>query len=156
MITIRPLTSGDSGRVVTLYQSLTDEERYLRFFTVYPAHLRRWACSLTEQSADQYAIGAFASKELLGVANYVRCSERDHAEAAVVVAHDEQFRGIGTALLNQLGKIAKRSGIRYFVAEVLTENQSMMHVISESGWPCSRRRDGSVLHIELDLDDVSE
>jgi hypothetical protein len=34
---------------------------------------------------------------------------------------------------------------------VLTENHAMRHVISDARWPCTRRIDGSELHIEIDL-----
>jgi L-amino acid N-acyltransferase YncA len=152
--TIRPLQPRDTGQIVELYRSLTDDERYFRFFTLNPAHLQKSAQSLTEPSADQYSIGAFAAETLLGVANYVKCDPSGYAEAAVVVAHTEHFRGVGTALLLSLGKAAMGNGIHHLVADVLAENHPMLHVIADSGWPCRRHLDGSVLHIEIDLDDV--
>ncbi|MGZ5395160.1 MAG: N-acetyltransferase family protein [Mycobacterium sp.] len=102
----------------------------------------------------QYALGAFASHKLLGVANYIACATPGAAEVAVVVAHDEHLRGVGTALLRRLGQIAKSNGIHRLVAEVLVQNHSMLHVLFDVGWPCARRQDDSVLHVEIDLDKV--
>lgn len=153
VIVIRPLSPADSDRVMALHQTLTEEERYLRFFTVHPADPQKWARSLTELSPDQYAVGAFDSKGLLGVADYVKSTrQQGYAEVAVVVAHGEHFRGVGTAVLLQLGRAAKRNGIDHLVAEVLAENCSMLHVITDAGWPCSRHLEGTVIHIEIDLD----
>lgn len=142
---------------MALYQALTEEECYFRFFTLHPADLRKWARSLTEPSPDQYAIGAFNAQGLLGVANFVKSTQQQScAEVAVVVAHGEHFRGVGTALLLQLGEAAKRDGIDRLVAEVLAENYEMIHVITDAGWPCSRHLDGSVVHIEIDLAEATE
>jgi GNAT superfamily N-acetyltransferase len=77
---------------------------------MHPAQLQRYARSITERSNDQYCLGAFDSEKLLGVANYVACKTPGDAEVAVVVAHNEQMRGVGTALLRRLGEIAKENG----------------------------------------------
>lgn len=154
VVTIRRLDPPDADDLVRLYETLTEDERYLRFFTVHPAHLQTRARSLTDHANGQYAVGAFSSDKLLGVANYVACATSGEAEMAVVVAHAEHLRGVGTALLRRLGQIAKSNGIHRLVADVLVQNRSMLHVISDTGWPCVRRQDGSVLHVDIDLDKV--
>ena len=72
----------------------------------------------------------------------------------MVVAHNEHLRGVGTALLRRLGEIAKENGLHYLVADVLAENYLMLRVMADAGWPCTRPLDGSVLHVEMDLDAV--
>lgn len=100
------------------------------------------------------ALDAFDSARLLGVANYVTCKTPGYAEVAVVVAHNEHLRGVGTALLRRLGDIAKENGLHYLVADVLAENYLMLRVMADAGWPCTRHLDGSVLHVEMDLNAV--
>ena len=151
VISLRALRPDDAADVVDLYDSLTDEERYFRFLTMHPAHLADWAKSLTQSKAGQYSIGAFQAGKLLGVANYVACLTPDDAEVAVVVAHSEHLRGVGTALLRRLGQIAKDNGIHRFVADVLWENHLMLQVLGDAEWPSVRRLDGSVLHVTVDL-----
>jgi L-amino acid N-acyltransferase YncA len=156
VIALRRLTLGDAADVVRLYETLSDDERYLRFFTSQPADLERRAMSLIDLSQKQYALGAFSVSKLLGIANYIESDAPDCAEVAVVVAHDEHFRGVGTALLRRLGEIAKANSVHHLVAQVLAENHSMMRVLTDSGWPCTRRLDGSVLQIDIELDNVTE
>lgn len=151
VISLRQLKPSDTDGILSLYQSLTDEERYFRFFTMRPASLEGWARSIAELRSGQYAIGAFGSGRLLGVANYNACHQPGYAEVAVAVAHAEHLRGVGTALLRRLGEIAKVNGFHHFVAEVLAENHLMLRVLSDGGWPCTRHLDGSVLHVEIDL-----
>jgi hypothetical protein len=69
VISLRQVDSDDAADVVRLYESLTDDDRYFRFFTLHPAHLQGYARSITEWSNDQYCLGAFDSEKLLGVAN---------------------------------------------------------------------------------------
>ena len=78
------------------------------------------------------------------------------AEIAVVVAHEQHARGVGTALLQKLGRIAHRAGLRHFVADVLAENYAMRRVIADAGWPITQHRDGSVLSVEVNLDDIDD
>ena len=104
VILLRQLELSDAEEILVLYESLTDEERYFRFFAMHPAHLADWARSIAEPRDDQYSVGAFSSGKLLGVANYFACEQPGYAEVAVVVAHAEHLRGVGTALLRRLGR----------------------------------------------------
>jgi len=152
VISLRQLKPADADDIVQLYESMTDEERYFRFFAMHPAGLDGWARSIAEPRDGQYSLGAFTAGKLLGVANYMVCSKPGDAEVAVVVAHAEHLRGVGTALLRRLGQIAKANGLHRLVAAVLWENHLMLRVLADAGWPCTRRLDGSVLNIEVDLD----
>jgi RimJ/RimL family protein N-acetyltransferase len=158
VISIRQLMPDDGDEIVRLYETLNDDERYFRFFTMCPAHLQARARSITECNNDQYSLGAFDSGDsgkLLGVANFIACKDSGYAEVAVVVAHDQHLRGVGTALLHRLGEIARNYGFHHFVAEVLAENHPMLRVLSDVGWPCTRHLEGSVLHVEIDLDAIA-
>ena len=153
-VSIRRLDSGDFDEVVALAATLTDEERYRRFFTMHPADQEAWARSLTERSSDQYSLGAFDSGKLIGVANYYTCPPPGYAEVAVVVAHSQHLRGVGTALLRRLGLVARENGLHHFIADILAENYPMLRVMSDAGWRFERHLDGSVLEVDFDLDNV--
>ena len=155
-VTVRPLDPDDYDAVVCLAAELSAEERYMRFFTVHPAYVGEWAMSLTAPAKGIVALGAFESGDLIGVANYAELPRRGYAEIAVVVAHEQHDRGVGTALLRALAEIALDAGQRCFVADVLFENYAMRRVLTDAGWPMTQHRDGSVLSVEMNLEDIDE
>ncbi len=155
-VTIRRLTPGDYDAVVALAIDLSDEERYLRFFTLRPTYVNEWALSLTAPAAGVVALGVFECGQLIGVANYAELSQPGCAEIAVLVAHEQHERGVGTALLRALAHIAKGAGQHRFVADVLFENYAMRRVLADAGWPITQHRDGSVVSVEMNLDDIDD
>ena len=44
--------------------------------------------------------------------------------------------------------------MHHLIAEVLADNHPMLRVMTDAGWPCTRHLDGSVLHVEVDLDAI--
>jgi GNAT superfamily N-acetyltransferase len=152
VVSLRRLGEHDTAAVLALHEQLPDRDRYLRFFTIRPAHLEQLARQLTAPNSTCGAIGAFDGDQLIGVANYV--VDHDHpqsAEVAIAVAHDHRV-GVGTALLGHLGQIAIAHGIGRFTADVLATNHLMLQVLSDAGWSHKRLGDdGLVLHFQIDL-----
>jgi hypothetical protein len=56
LVSLRRLDRDDLGAVIALSETLTESERYFRFFTAYPAYLKNWARSLAERSNKQFAL----------------------------------------------------------------------------------------------------
>lgn len=152
--TLRILGPEDYDAVASLAVCLSAEERYQRFFTVHPTYIAEWALSLTKPAEGIVALGAFESGELVGVANYAELPRPGECEIAVVVAHEQHERGVGTALLKALGHIAREAGQHRFVADVLFENFAMRRVLHDAGWPIIQHRDGPVLSVEIDIDAI--
>jgi GNAT superfamily N-acetyltransferase len=73
------------------------------------------------------------------------------AELAFAVVDDCQGQGLGTLLMRHLVAIARRSGLREMVAEVLADNAPMLRVFERSGLHRVIRRDGAVVHVTLQL-----
>jgi RimJ/RimL family protein N-acetyltransferase len=156
LVSIRRLDVDDLDGVIALSETLTESERYFRFFTAYPSYLNHWARSLAQRSDKQFALGAFESGRLIGVASYFMCNEPGCAEVAIVVAHQEHMRGVGTVLLCRLGQIARDNGVNRFVADVLAENHLMRKVMSDAGWPCTIHADGSELRVDVNLAELAQ
>ena len=152
VVQLRRLGPDDYDALVELAQTLTDRERYMRFFTMRPACLDEWARSLATPNDDQYVLGVFEDDSLIATANYVMTSQPGYAEVSVVVAHLQHERGVGTALLRALGLAAHRKGIDHLVADVLAENHPLRKVVVDAGWPCTWHRDGAVFSVDIDLD----
>jgi hypothetical protein len=156
LVSLRRLDLDDLDGVIALSKTLTESERYLRFFTAYPSNLKNWARSLVERSDKQFALGAFESGRLIGVASYFMCNEPGCAEVAIVVAHQEHMRGVGTVLLGRLGQIARDNGLDRFVADVLAENFLMRKVMSDAVWPCTIHADGAELRVDVNLAELAQ
>lgn len=155
-VSLRRLGSADIDAVIALHRSLSERELYLRFFTMHPAYLEALAEKLTENDGESYTLGAFGSGKLLGVANYTMCGKPATADVAVVVAHEDHLRGVGTALLHRLAQIASDNGIQHLVADVLATNHLMFKVLHDAGLhPQHKSYDSGVVHLDIDLASVS-
>jgi GNAT superfamily N-acetyltransferase len=151
LVSLRSLGAEDAEAVVTLHQSLSDHDRYLRFFTLRPVQLDELAEKLTEPDIGQYALGAFDADRLIGIANYAVSADPTVADIAIVVTHEDHLHGVGTALLRRLAEIAGTHGIRRFVADILADNRLMIKVMSDLGWPSERLSYGAVCRLQLEL-----
>ena len=91
LISLRRLGADDADAVVALHQSLTESDRYFRFFTLHPAHLDRLVSRLIDPAEGQYALGAFDADRLIGVANYTVSDDPSVADIAIVVSHQDHL-----------------------------------------------------------------
>ena len=57
--------------------------------------------------------------------------------------------GIGSALMRHLVAIGREAGLSELVAEVLSDNLSMLKVFERSGLSMRTRREGPVVHVTL-------
>jgi GNAT superfamily N-acetyltransferase len=155
-VQLRRLEPADIDAVIALHDTLSDRERYLRFFTMHPVYLKTVADKLAEGTGKDYALGAFESGMLIGVANYLVCGRPATAEVAVVVAHNDHLRGVGTVLLRRLAQIARANGLQRFVADVLVTNHLMFKVLHDAGLrPREAGTDDGVVHFDIDLTEIT-
>lgn len=154
-ITVRTLDHDDVQSVTALHCELNDQDRYLRFFTTNPKSVTALAESLTQQSNQQLSIGAFEGGRLVGAANYVINQDGHSAEVAILVAHADHQRGVGTMLLKCLAEHAVRNGITRLTADVLAENHALLVMLRELELPQKiDHTDGAVLHLAIELDSL--
>jgi len=152
VVSLRRLQPTDIDAVIALHDALSERDRYLRFFTVHPLYLKKLAAKLTDDNGQNYALGAFESGTLIGVANYAMCGKPATADLAVVVRHEDHLRGVGTALLGRLAQIARDNGIQHLVADILTTNDLMFKVLHDAGLhPQQKNYDSGVVHLDIDL-----
>jgi GNAT superfamily N-acetyltransferase len=87
--------------------------------------------------------------EIIAVGRYYLDTKTNRAEVAFVVQDNWQRKGIGTFLLNHLIKIARRSGIGGFTAEVLRSNRPMQAVFNRANCKVKSVLQGDVYHYDL-------
>ena len=148
---LRPVRPDDAPALQQLYESLSDESRYLRFFSPAPPALAGTIGPRVEINERHFGLVVESGDAIVGVADYYRTLD-DVAEAAFTVRDDQQGRGLGTLLLDHLAEVAAARGIHYFVAQVLARNQPMRRVFRDAGFEVTWSRfEIGVVEVTLDL-----
>ncbi len=151
-VRLRPIRRNEAPRLLKLYDRLSPESLYFRFFAV-PDKDRAKAEYLAHVDyVTRYALVAEADGGLVGVARWETVgADPGHAEVAFTIADDMQGKGLGSLLFRRLAELARAHGITTFDAEVLPENEKMHRVFTRSGLAQTVRRDGPALHYEIAL-----
>ena len=152
---IRAIRPDDKERLLQHFQGLSQQSVYYRFFGFKRSLNDSDLSRLTEIDFVNH-VGLVASdsghpERFLGVGRFIRTEVRSPAEVAFAVLDEYQGHGIGTLLLRHLARIAQRSGIRQFVANVLGSNHQMLEVFTNSGFSIHNSHEGGVVHIVLDI-----
>jgi GNAT superfamily N-acetyltransferase len=157
---VRAIRPDDKQALQDGLHRLSLESSYFRFFRpkhdLSPAEL----VYLTEVDFDRHvALVAIADDPplVVGVGRYIVCDEEPSRVAEIAFAVDDAHQGLGiaTILLRHLAGIARTAGVVGFRARVLAENRKMLEVFSHSGLPQRRTRDGTVVDIEISLEETA-
>ncbi len=150
-----PPASSDAVALEEFLSALSRESLFLRFHG-FRAIDRELVAPMLEP--DWQARGALAAwlgegecERVVALASYVRIGETEAAEIAFAVADDEQGRGIGTRLVEQLAARARRHGISRFVAEVLASNARALAVFADAGFELTRDRDREEIELRFPI-----
>jgi len=154
---VRPIVPEDEPRLHEAVAAMSERTVYFRFFSP----LKRLPDALAHRLAvvdynDRFAVVATSHKPLrteriLGVARYDRVAGTEIAETAVAVIDEFQHRGLGSALLTILARVARGHGIKTFTLIVLPENQQMLGLLRKMGWIHHAKLSGGVYEITFDL-----
>jgi RimJ/RimL family protein N-acetyltransferase len=150
-VLLRPIRPGDAPALTQLYDRLSPESAYQRFFAVMRRLPPDWARILAVVDHDRRAaiVAAGPDGELIGVARYGTEPGADAAEIAVVVQDAWQGRGLGTILLSALLDHAVSRGITKFLAYVLADNHRMLRLIGRQGVVTERSHDQSIVSLRF-------
>jgi len=133
---VRPIRVDDGPALLLLLQSLSPDDRLLRFFSL-GTNLERTA--LDEANVDYVrsyglVVSVGPEQRLVGHAMYAPTGE-GCAEVAFTIAREYQGQGLASTLLGQLAEAAASNGIHTFEAVAKPENRRMLDVFRESGFP---------------------
>ena len=152
VVRMRPIRPEDEPRLIELYDHLSRQTIYQRFFTLMPRLPRDWAHRLanvdyTRRFALVLDRDSPAGIELIGVARYEPTDDATTAETAFVIRDEFQGRGYGKALLDALLATAEAHGIRRFRAFVLADNRRMLRMLSRYTRIVERQLDSGVIEL---------
>jgi GNAT superfamily N-acetyltransferase len=149
---VRAIRPDDDAPLRAFHATLSPESIVLRFFGPHP----RLSDSEVERfthvdGVDRVALVVEGEAGIVAVARFDRSPGGDEAEVAFVVGDAQQGHGIGTFLLQRLADEARARGIRWFVADTLSENFRMLHVFRDAGFPRTFTRASEVMRVVMDI-----
>ena len=151
VVRLRPIVPEDAPRLVALYDRLSLDTRYHRFFSAMrrlPPDWARFLASVDHRTRLALVVEAPGDPEaLIAVARYEPGGAPDTAEVAFVVQDGWQDRGLGTILFQRLLDAARANGIRRFRAWVLADNRRMLDLIARYGRIERRALDSGVVDL---------
>lgn len=151
-LVVRGLDPRDGDALREFHQGLSAETVYYRFFCARgPLTDAEVAYFTRVDQRSRVALGVFAAGELVAVGRYDRVPGTSDAEVACVVTDAWQHRGVGTVLLARLVQVARRSGVRRFVAETLLSNTRMLRLLSEVAPMRTDAAGAGLAHVLVDL-----
>jgi RimJ/RimL family protein N-acetyltransferase len=134
-LVVRPIQLDDVARLERMFDRLSPDTVYRRFFSPLPKPPRRallWLVSVDHDRRE--ALVALDGDEIVAVARYDGKPETGEAEVAFTVEDAWQHRSIGKRLARRLAARALERGYDRFVATMLPDNKAalgLLHKLSD-------------------------
>ncbi len=149
---LRPIRPDDRDRLVEFYSRVSPESKYYRFFAPMPELSDRDLYRFTHvDSVNRVAFILLVGEQMIAVGRYDSLDGKE-AEVAFLVEDAHQGRGIGQLLLEHLAQAGRERGIDRFVAEVLPDNQPMIHTFRDAGYQVASEYEEGVMLLEFPID----
>jgi len=153
-ILLRPVRISDEPLLKDFFYSLSDQSIYRRFMSARKdmPHERLQEFVVIDYTAEMVILAVLEEEEreiVIGVGQFGIDEQTHTAEVALVVRDEYQNRGVGSELLSYLTYLAKRQGLFGFSAEVLVENQAMMHLFERAGFVIEKKRGAGVYELRM-------
>lgn len=138
-IVIRPIRPEDAELEQKFVHDLSEESRYFRFMRsvqeLSPEMLSRFTQIDYSREMALIAVTQEHGHELeLGVCRFAINPDGDSCEFALVVADAMRGKGLGQKLMTALMDAARSKGLKTIEGEVLTNNRSMLKLMSRLGF----------------------
>jgi len=149
---IRPIRADDAELLVEFYARVSPESKYYRFFAPMPELSPQDVHRFTHvDNVERVAFVMLVGNQIIAVGRYDTV-EPGEAEVAFLVEDAHQGRGIGQLLLEHLAQAGRERGIERFIAEVLPDNQPMIHTFRDAGYRLGSGYEDGVMTLEFAID----
>ncbi len=166
---LRPIRPDDAEALVEFYDGVSDESRYLRFFSPMPRLSERDVQRFTHvDHRGRVGIVMTVAGRIIAFGQYEGVpadrveadrveadgveADRVEAEVAFLVQDAHQGRGIGQLLLEHLAQAARERDIDLFVADILPGNSAMIGVFTDAGYTVQRTFEDGVMRLQFPVD----
>ncbi len=149
---IRPMQPEDRELLVDFYARVSDQSKYYRFFSPMPELSDRDLDRFTRvDHRDRVALILLVAGQMIAVGRFDTIRP-GYAEVAFLVEDKHQGRGIGQLLLEHLAQAGRERGVEEFVAEVLPDNQAMIHTFRDAGYQVKSAFEDGVMELVFRID----
>jgi acetyltransferase len=142
-VLLRPIRPEDEPLEIEMFNQLSKESVYFRFFGSMPTMSHEIITRFTQIDYDREMaiVGILeeaGEEKMVGVVRLVGDAWNDTAEYAIVVADPWHGQGLGTMMTDYIIEIARDWGIKRIVANVLNNNKGMLRIFRNRGFRISR------------------
>jgi GNAT superfamily N-acetyltransferase len=142
---IRPIRPEDDRLLIEIFNRLSPQSVYQRFFTNVSELTPGMARYLADaNSARRLALMAEIAGEVVAVGRYEPTPDPETVELALVVLDEWQDKGLGRIMVREILKVGWANGIKRFRADVLAENRRMLHLLAQEAGILERRTEAGV------------
>jgi GNAT superfamily N-acetyltransferase len=149
-LTVRPAGPEDADAVLALHAECSPRTRHRRYLagTVGPSPMQVARLLSTPQGTT---LVAERESELRVVAMANLACDGTEAEVALLVADAYQRRGVGTALLHRVVRLATGAGVEALHAHAHADNSAIVATLRRLGRPLRVNADGRLVTVSVDL-----
>jgi acetyltransferase len=158
---LRPIRPEDEPLIVKFHGTLSDRSVMLRYFHAMTlssrvAHERLTRICFIDYDREMALVAEHQDPqtghlEIIGVGRLSKLRGIDEAEFAVLVSDRFQGKGVGTALLECLVKVARDENIDRVTGDILSENVDMQRVCDKLGFRLTHSAGDLVIKALIDL-----
>ncbi|MBY9015852.1 MAG: GNAT family N-acetyltransferase [Candidatus Lokiarchaeota archaeon] len=140
ILKIRPIKPTDERMLQKFYYSLSDLDKYLRFFSRDRNFSHKFVQPLAniDYTTDMVLVSEClegGERIIVASAAFFKTHKPSTVELGIVVKKNFRRTGIATFLLNYLVIIARELNYQFFTGSILVENKPMLHFLNNSGFP---------------------
>jgi acetyltransferase len=154
---LRPIRPEDEPMEAEMFNILSDQSLYFRFFGYKPKVTHDFLSRLTQIDYDREMalivdIEEGGKHHMAGVARIISDAWGETAEFAILVADPWQDQGLGSMMMDYVLEIARDKGIKQIYASVLRNNSHMIQMFKDRGFTMGVEDEGNAFSAELDLE----
>jgi acetyl coenzyme A synthetase (ADP forming)-like protein len=152
-IVVRAIRPDDKEKLREHFARLSPRSVYRRFFNVKKRLSDKELAHFTEldfvrRVALAATLAENGQERFIGVGRFDGDpADPTRADVAFAVIDEHQGRGIGSLLLDHLVPLARAAGVTEFRADVLGDNDPMLHVFGNSGFTVRRSIDAGIVSL---------
>jgi len=141
---LRPICPEDESELVRFHKELSEESVRQRFFAFKSLDYRVAHMRLVQICCNDFdsEIAMLAEdpekKEIIGVSRLSKEPMTNRADLKMIIKDAWHGKGLGTLLLENIMRIAKKEKIALIHATVLSENIGMLHILKKTGFSLSQ------------------